>query len=110
MELVVMTRSLSTWTQLRTACEVSMLPACDFFFFSSHHGIEYPCALVRWFSRVGDSPDDHTGMWVVQPDDDESPLPLSTLIVLFVQHISFQFLAENVFRRLFHLQTPRIHL
>ena len=43
------------------------------FFSFSHNGVEYPCALVRWFSRVGDSPDDHTGMWVVQPDDDGSP-------------------------------------
>ena len=43
------------------------------FFSFSHHGVEYPCALVRWFSRVGNSPDDHTGMWVVQPDDDGSP-------------------------------------
>lgn len=32
-----------------------------------------PCALVRWFSHVGDSPDDRTGMWVVRPDDDASP-------------------------------------
>jgi len=41
---------------------------------SSHHcGVEYPCALVRWFSHVGDLPDDHTGMWVVQPDVDGSP-------------------------------------
>ncbi len=30
--------------------------------------IEYPCALVRWFSPVGDEPDDLTGMWVVEPD------------------------------------------
>jgi hypothetical protein len=43
------------------------------FFSFSHHGVEYPCALVRWFSRVGDSPDDHTGMWVVQRDDEGSP-------------------------------------
>jgi hypothetical protein len=43
------------------------------FFSFSHDGVEYPCALVRWFSRVGNSPDDHTGMWVVQPDDDGCP-------------------------------------
>ena len=28
----------------------------------------YPCALVHWFSRVGDSPDEDTGMWIVKPD------------------------------------------
>jgi len=38
------------------------------FFSFSHDGIEYPCALVHWFSRVGDLPDDHTGMWIVEPD------------------------------------------
>lgn len=43
------------------------------FFSFSHDGVKYPCALVHWFSRVGDSPDDLTGMWVVYPDDDESP-------------------------------------
>jgi hypothetical protein len=46
------------------------------FFSFSHNGVEYPCALVRWFSRVGDAPDDHTGMWVVQPEDDGSPLSI----------------------------------
>ena len=40
--------------------------ACVWLFFSfSHYGVEYPYALVRWFSRVGDSPDDHTSMWIV---------------------------------------------
>ena len=43
------------------------------FFSFSHHGVEYRCVVVNWFSRVDDSPDDHTGMWVVQPDDDEIP-------------------------------------
>ncbi|THG97315.1 hypothetical protein EW026_g4652 [Hermanssonia centrifuga] len=34
----------------------------------SCNDIEYPCALVRWFSPVGDEPDDLTGMWIVEPD------------------------------------------
>ncbi|KAF8802623.1 hypothetical protein BYT27DRAFT_7306648 [Phlegmacium glaucopus] len=38
------------------------------FFSFSHDGIKYPCALVHWFSCVGNLPDDHTGMWVVEPD------------------------------------------
>jgi hypothetical protein len=33
-----------------------------------HEGTTYPCALVHWYSRVGDSPDEDTGMWVVEPD------------------------------------------
>jgi hypothetical protein len=48
------------------------------FFSFSHEGIKYPCALVHWFSRVEDSPNNNTGMWIVEPvtdiseDDDES--------------------------------------
>ncbi|TDL21906.1 hypothetical protein BD410DRAFT_284313 [Rickenella mellea] len=30
-------------------------------------GTHYPCALVRWFCRVGDAPDEDTGMWIVEP-------------------------------------------
>ncbi|KAI5981186.1 hypothetical protein EDD15DRAFT_2184443, partial [Pisolithus albus] len=26
----------------------------------------YPCAVVRWFDRVGDKPDTDTGMWIVR--------------------------------------------
>lgn len=38
------------------------------FFSFVHNGITYPCALVHWYSRVGDEPDENTGMWVVEPD------------------------------------------
>jgi hypothetical protein len=38
------------------------------FFSLKHEGIGYPCALIHWYSRIGDSPDENTGMWVVQPD------------------------------------------
>ena len=38
-------------------------------FFSFNHGdIEYPCALVEWFERVADVPEEETGMWLVQPE------------------------------------------
>src|ERR1700678_1822709 len=36
---------------------------CNILLLFSHNGIEYPCALVHWFLRVGDLPDIHTGMW-----------------------------------------------
>ena len=40
-----------------------------FLFFSfKYDNIHYPCALVHWFLTNGDTPDDETGMWVVQPD------------------------------------------
>ncbi|KAJ8495314.1 hypothetical protein ONZ51_g1758 [Trametes cubensis] len=31
---------------------------------------EIPCAVIEWFSPVGEEPDDDTGMWVVEPDLD----------------------------------------
>ena len=52
------------------------------FFSFSHDGVEYPCALVRWFSRVGDSPDDDTGMWVVEPDTLDDGEPFMSIIHL----------------------------
>lgn len=38
------------------------------FFSFKAGGYTYPCALIHWYSRVGDNPDDATGMWIVQPD------------------------------------------
>ncbi|KAJ7248710.1 hypothetical protein C8J57DRAFT_1522190 [Mycena rebaudengoi] len=35
-----------------------------------HMGIEYPCALVTWFSAIGDAPCPDVGMWMVEPDVD----------------------------------------
>jgi hypothetical protein len=46
-----------------------LLVARVYLFFSFvHDGVYYPCALVHWFSTVGDTPDDETNMWVVEPD------------------------------------------
>ncbi|KAF8424793.1 hypothetical protein L210DRAFT_3615092 [Boletus edulis BED1] len=37
-------------------------------FFSFHfQGNYYPCAAVHWYDRVGDEPDNDTGMWLVRP-------------------------------------------
>ena len=52
-----------------------------FFSFVSQ-GITYPCALVHWFSRVGDEADEDTGMWVVEPDLDETGAPFAGIIHL----------------------------
>jgi hypothetical protein len=52
------------------------------FFSFSHDCVEYPCALVHWFSRVGDLPDDHTGMWVVEPDTVDDGEPFMSIIHL----------------------------
>ncbi|KAG2135326.1 hypothetical protein DEU56DRAFT_738053 [Suillus clintonianus] len=37
------------------------------FFSFNFQGITYPCAVIRWFDTIGDSPDEDTGMWVVRP-------------------------------------------
>ena len=37
------------------------------FFRFSHNSINYPCALVRWYS-MSNEPEPDTGMWVVQPE------------------------------------------
>ena len=39
-----------------------------FFFSFKHDGIRYPCAVIQWFSAVGDAPCNQTGMWMVEPD------------------------------------------
>jgi hypothetical protein len=33
-------------------------------------GKECLCTLVKWFSALGDQPDEVTGLWVVKPDID----------------------------------------
>ncbi|KAF8868620.1 hypothetical protein CPB85DRAFT_1554794 [Mucidula mucida] len=42
------------------------------FFSMKHMNIVYPCALITWFSPIGDEPDPVTGMWMVEPDVDEN--------------------------------------
>ncbi|KAG2754832.1 hypothetical protein P692DRAFT_20720601 [Suillus brevipes Sb2] len=37
------------------------------FFSLRQHGRPIPCAVVRWFNRVGNAPDPDTGMWMVKP-------------------------------------------
>lgn len=43
---------------------------CIFFSFM-HGGVNYPCALVEWFTPVDpNEPCANTGMWIVKPDVD----------------------------------------
>ncbi|KAG2096718.1 uncharacterized protein F5147DRAFT_747545 [Suillus discolor] len=38
------------------------------YFFSFFHRWEvYPCALIQWFEKIGDCPNEDTGMWMVTP-------------------------------------------
>ncbi|KAG2126953.1 hypothetical protein DEU56DRAFT_872848 [Suillus clintonianus] len=45
------------------------------FFSLTFEAVSYPCAVVRWFDKADDRPDEDTGMWVVRPsyDADHSP-------------------------------------
>jgi hypothetical protein len=54
------------------------------FFSFTHEGVKYPCALVHWFARVGDSQNDNTGMWVVDELDasNEDGEPPATILHL----------------------------
>ena len=47
-----------------------------------HEGTIFPCALVHWFSWVGNSPNEHTGMWIVKPDLAEDGIPIASVIHL----------------------------
>ena len=47
-----------------------------------HKGTIYPCALVHWYSHASDSPDEDTGMWVVELDYGEDGAHFAAVIHL----------------------------
>ena len=54
-----------------------------FLFFSFTHGATiYPCALIQWFSVIGDEPEQDTGLWMVEPDVHEDGRPHLAIIHL----------------------------
>lgn len=44
--------------------------------------VKYQCVLVHWYSLLGNSPDECTGMWVVEPDILDNGLPRTAVIHL----------------------------
>lgn len=50
------------------------------FFSFKFQGKFYPCALVQWFSRIGDEADEDTGMWIIKPDPTLSVVHLDTIL------------------------------
>jgi hypothetical protein len=52
------------------------------FFSFDFCGTTYSCALVHWFTVLGDGPDEDTGMWIVQPEVDEDDIPVISIIHL----------------------------
>lgn len=52
-------------------------------FLAIHHDdMTYPCAVIRWYTRVGNCPDDKTGMWVVKPGTRRNGMPFMAVIHL----------------------------
>ncbi|KAK7029506.1 hypothetical protein VNI00_014539 [Paramarasmius palmivorus] len=50
-----------------------------------HEHKTYACAVVHWFSKVGDSVDPLTGMWIVTPDEEDGErvvdiIPLDSVV------------------------------
>lgn len=52
------------------------------FFKIKHQSVTYPCALVTWFSAIGDAPCPDTGMWMVEPDVDHQGRRVTSVIHL----------------------------
>ncbi|KAG1721051.1 hypothetical protein EDB19DRAFT_1962612 [Suillus lakei] len=46
----------------------------------ARHSRPIPCAVVRWFNRVGNAPDPDTGMWMVKPAFSAQNTPHFTII------------------------------
>lgn len=55
------------------------------FFSFKHRDRTYPCALIHWFSKIGEEPDVNTGMWWVEPNFDAKGKPLHAVILWFTQ-------------------------
>jgi hypothetical protein len=73
------------------------------FFSFSHEGVEYPCALIHWFSRVGDRRG-NTGMWIVEPDTSDDGETVVSIIhldtIVRASHLLPVFGEERVSRTL----------
>jgi hypothetical protein len=50
------------------------------FFSFKHNKRTFPCALVEWFTPVGDEPCEETGMWIVEPDWDERGQRITSIV------------------------------
>jgi hypothetical protein len=54
-----------------------------FLFFSfEYKDTCYPCALVQWFSFIGDEPEEETGYWMVEPDFHQNGQPYMVIVHL----------------------------
>ena len=79
------------------------------FFSFTVDGIQYPCALIHWFTWIGDRPDKATGMWIVKPDNVLYGAPSAAVIhldmILRAAHLLPVFGEHSVSKQLTHEQT-----
>jgi hypothetical protein len=79
------------------------------FFSCTFNRVKYPCALVHWFSRVNQSADPETGMWVVEPDFTEDNIPITSVIhldtIIRAAHLLPVFKGKDVSRELLFSDT-----
>jgi hypothetical protein len=79
------------------------------FFSFTYRAVLYPCAVVRWFDTVGDSPDEDTGMWLVQPAHKANNSPNISIIhidaIYRAAHLIPVYGARFVSPNLMHYQT-----
>jgi hypothetical protein len=72
------------------------------FFSCTFDGLKYPCALVQWFSHIGQSADSGTGIWVVEPNITDEEVPISSVIhldtIVQAAHLLLVFKKEFVSR------------
>ena len=45
-----------------------------------YNSITYPCAIVKFFSTIGDSPCPNTGMWMVWQDDEYDLVHIDAIV------------------------------
>ncbi|KAF8259052.1 hypothetical protein EI94DRAFT_1774026 [Lactarius quietus] len=81
--MVVVFYSLSDLCGLHGMCQETIRATPLLAIFSFHWMDEYyPCALVHWFTHMGDEPDKVVNMWVVQPDSNLDGSPAVSIVHL----------------------------
>ncbi len=46
-----------------------------------YRGLTYPCALIHWFTKTEEAPDELTGMWVVEKEYEADGITPSTAVI-----------------------------
>ena len=74
------------------------------FFSIVHEQKPYQCALVHWFSHVGNEPDEDMGLWIVCPEFDDDGRPGLAIVhvdtIYRASHLSPVFQSQYIRRSL----------